>query len=232
MYVALFICLATKAIHLELVTDLSTEAYIASLWRFIARRELCENIYSDKGTNFVGAEKELKETLLKGNSAESISNFATQQGINFHFIPPCSPHMGGLWEAGVKSMKFHLWRVVGNAKLTYEEFNTLLCQIEALLNSCPLNNNPDDLQVLTPGHFLIGTSMLSLPDHNVVDVPSNRLSRWSHFQQMIQHLWKHWSHDYLHQLQQRTKWKEVKPNVTIGDLVLVKEDNFTSFGVE
>jgi len=67
--------------------------------------------------------------------------------------------MGGLWEAGVKSMKFHLLRVAGNAKLTYQRFNTLLCQIEALLNSrpiCPLNNNPDDLQVLTPGHFLIG----------------------------------------------------------------------------
>jgi len=88
-----------------------------------------------------------------------------------------------------------------------------------------LNNNPDHLQVLTPGHFLIGTSMLALPDHNVVDVPSNRLSRWSHVQQMIQHLWKCWSHDYLHQLQQRTKWKEVQPNVTIGDLVLVKENN-------
>jgi len=65
---------------------------------------------------------------LKGKSAESISNFATQQGNNFNFIPPYSPHMGGLWEAVVKSMKFHLRRVVGNAKLTYEEFNALLCK--------------------------------------------------------------------------------------------------------
>ena len=88
-----------------------------------------------------------------------------------------------------------------------------------------MNNNPDDFQVLTPGHFLTDTSMLSLPDHTAVDVPSNRLSRWSHVQQMIRHLWKCWSHDYLHQLQQRTKWKEVQLNVTIGDLVLVKEDN-------
>ena len=67
--------------------------------------------------------------------------------------------------------------------------------------------------------------MLALPDHTAVDVPSTRLSRWSNVQQMIQNLWKCWSHDYLHQSQQRTKWKEVKPNVTIGDLVLVKEDN-------
>ena len=125
-YIALFICLATKAIHLELVTELSTEAYIASLRRFIAKRGLCDNIYSDNGTNFVGAEKELKEIIFERKSAERISNFATQQGINFHFIPPPSPHMGGIWEAGVKSMKFHLRQVVGNAKSNYEEFYTFV----------------------------------------------------------------------------------------------------------
>jgi len=227
-YVALFICLATKAIHLELVSELSTEAYIASLHRFIARRGLCDNIYSDNGTNFVGAEKELRETILEGKSVKRISSFATQQGINIHFIPPCSPHMGGIWEAGVKSMEFHLRRVAGNAKLTFEEFYTLLCQVEAVLNSrpiCPLGNNPDNLQVLTPGHFLIGTSLLAPPDRNLIDLPVNRLSRWSYVQQMVQQLWKCWSQDYLHQLQQRNKWKDIRPNVTIDDLVLVREDN-------
>ena len=107
-YVALFICLSTKAIHLELVSELSTKVYIASLRRFIARRGLCNNSYSDNGTNFVGTEKELKKNISEEESTECISNFAVQQGINFHFIPPCSPHMGGIWEAGVKSMKFRL----------------------------------------------------------------------------------------------------------------------------
>ena len=87
---------------------MSTEAYIASLRRFVARRGLCNNICSDNGTNFVGAEKELKKVISEEESTERISNFAVQQGINFHFIPPCSPHMGGIWEAGVKSVKFHL----------------------------------------------------------------------------------------------------------------------------
>ena len=125
-------------------------------------------------------------------------------------------------------MKFHLRRVVGKAKLTFEGFYTLLCQAEAVLNSrpiCSLSNNPDKLQVLTPGHFLIGTSLLAFPDHNLLDVTSNLLSKWLCIQQMIQQLWKHWSHDYLHQLQQRNKWKDIQPNVKIGDLVLVKEDN-------
>ena len=195
----MFICLSTKAIHLELVSELSTKVYIASLRRFIARRGLCNNSYSDNGTNFVGTEKELKKNISEEESTECISNFAVQQGINFHFIPPCSPHMGGIWEAGVKSMKFHLRRVVGNAKLTFEEFYTLLCEVEAVLNSrpiCPLSKNPDNPQVLTPGHFLIGTSLLALPDHNLVYLASNRLSRWLHIQQMVQRLWKCWSHDY------------------------------------
>ena len=97
-------------------------------------------------------------------------------------------------------MKLHLRRVVGNAKHTFEAFYTLLCQVEAVLNSrpiCPMSNNPDNPQVLTPGHFLIGTSLLALP----VDLASNRLFRWLHVQQMVQRLWKCWSHDYLHRLQ-------------------------------
>jgi len=163
----------------------------------------------------VGIEKELKKIIFEKESTE---------GINFHFIPPCAPHMGGIWEAGVKLMKFHLHRVVGNAKLTFEEFYTLLCQVEAVLNSrplCPLSNNADSLQVLTPGR----TSLLALPDYNLIDLSSNHLSRWSHVQQMVQQLWKCWFHDYLHQLQQRTKWKDIQPNATIGDIVLLKEDN-------
>jgi len=170
----------------------------------------------------------LKKIIFEKESTKRISSFATQKGINFHLIPPCAPHMGGIWEARVKSMKFHLCRVVGNAKLTFEEFYTLLCQVEAVLNSrplCPLSNDPDNLQVLTPGHFLIGTSLLALSDCSSTDLSSNRLSRWSHVQQMVQRLWKCWSHDYVHRLQQRNKWKDIQPNAKIGDVVLLKEDN-------
>ena len=166
-YIALFICLSTKAIHLELISELSAEAYTASLRSFIARRGLCNNIYSDNGTNFVGAEKELKKIISEEESTMPISNFAAQQGINFDFIPPSSPHMGGIWEAGVRSMKFHLCQVVGNTKLTFEEFYTLLSQVEAVLNSrpiCSLSNNPDNIPVLTPGHFLIGTFLVGSRD--------------------------------------------------------------------
>jgi len=141
-YIALFICLSTRAIHLELVPDLSTEAYIAALHRFVSRRGLCNNIYSDNGTNFIGAEKEIRRMIVDTEFADSIVNYASQQGIKFHFVPPSSPHMGGLWEAGVKSMKYHLRRVVGKATFTFVEFSTLLCQVEAILTLCRSNLKP------------------------------------------------------------------------------------------
>jgi len=227
-YIALFICLSTKAIDLELVPDLTTEVYIGALRRFTARRGLCHNIYSDNGTNFVGAEKEIRRIMIEKDFCEGIDNYACQQGIKFHFIPRSSPHMGGLWEAGVKTMKCHIRRVIGKATLTFVEFSTLLCQVEAILNSrplCTLSTDPDHPQVLTPGHFLIGTSLLALPDHYLKDVSSNRLSKWLCVQQMIQGLWRQWSQEYLHHLQQRTKWRSNQSNVKVGDLVLIKEDN-------
>lgn len=147
-YICLFICCSTKALHLELASDLSSEIFLAALQRFVARRGRCSHIYSDCGTNFVGAYREIKNFMRDAASRES---------IEWHFNPPSAPHMGGLWEAGVKSVKSHLKRVLGEQILSYEEFTTLLCMIEAILNSRPLisvSSDSEDVNVLTPGHFL------------------------------------------------------------------------------
>ena len=122
-------------------------------------------------------------------------------------IPPRAPHFGGLWEAAVKSVKKHLSRVSGETRLTYEEMYTVLTQVEGCLNSrplAPLSNYPNDLTPLTPGHFLIGDSLSAIPRQDLVDVPRNRLSRYEHLQQMLQHFRKRWNLEYLHQLQQWT----------------------------
>ncbi|XP_075210165.1 uncharacterized protein LOC142317485 [Lycorma delicatula] len=230
-YVALFICLSTKAIHLELVSDLSTHAFLAALRRFTSRRGLCSNIYSDNGTNFVGANNLLRSMYSFLNTSQvrqKIVNSASENGIQWHFIPPNSPHFGGLWEAAVKSVKFHLRRAVGNVAFTFEELNTILTQIEACLNSrplCALSCNPSDPKPLTPGHFLVGGPLTSLPDHNLTDLPINRFNRWQLVQRCVQHVWDRWSADYLSQLQQRSKWKSESPSLKPGNLVLMKEDN-------
>lgn len=228
-YLCLFICFATKAVHLELVTGLSTELFILALKRFISRRGKPLQIYSDNGTNFVGARHQLLDlgTFLETNHS-SISELSADLGISWSFIPARSPHFGGLWESGIKSCKSHLKRVIGQHVLTYEEFCTLLYQVEAILNSrplAPLSSDPNDLQPLTPGHFLVGRPLSALPEPDVTLLPENRLDNFQIIQKFIQHLWTRWSKEYISELQQRVKWKIHHSDLTNDALVLIKEDN-------
>ena len=229
-YFCLFVCMATKAIHLEAVTDLSTEAFLATLDRFVARRGLCENIYSDCGTNYVGASRvlgDLQAFWKNANNQREVGTRLAQMTIKWHFNPPAAPHFGGLWEAAVKSVKFHMLRVIGDRRLTYEEFATILARVEAILNSrplCALSSDVDSLDVLTPGHFLIGAPLLAPPEPDYSqDTPL--VKRWQLTRQIAQHVWRRWSNEYLHTLQQRSKWTASAPNLTPGDLVFLITPN-------
>ena len=169
-YICVFVSLSVKEAHLELVSDLTTEAFIAILRRFIAWRGKPSLVWSDHGSNFVGARNELRELanfLEDQRTQNSVSQFCTSQRIDWKFIPERSPHFGGLWESCVKSMKYHLKRVTSEVKLTFEEYTTVLAQVEACLNSRPLialSCDDDGLEALTPGHFLIGRPLHALPD--------------------------------------------------------------------
>ncbi|XP_035229444.1 uncharacterized protein LOC118201442 [Stegodyphus dumicola] len=190
-YISIFVCFSTKAVHLELVSDLSTSTFLAALKRFIARRGKPSKISSDCATNFKGASKELKEIYKNAARIEKSSelcDYITSEGITWLFNPPTSPHYGGLWESNVKSMKFHLKRVLGSKLLTYEEFLTVLTQVEACMNSrplCAMSSDPNDFSALTPGHFLIGAPLLAIPESDLSDVKSSRLKRWSLVQQTV-----------------------------------------------
>lgn len=191
-------------------------------------------MYSDNGTNFVGAANETSRQIRRAvrEAEEKIADKLVEDGIRWHFIPPNSPHFGGLWEAGVKSAKHHLRRVIGESKLTFEEMSTLLCQIEACLNSrplCALTNDPTDHTALTPGHFIASTDLLTVPEPSHIDTNPNRLDRWKQIQQMRQNFWHRWRNDYLSQLQQRPKWLQQIRNLNIGDMVLVKDDRLPSW---
>lgn len=193
-FIAIFVCMVSRAAHLKVMSDYSTEAFLAAFKRFTARRGACLDIYSDCGTTFVGADVELR-ALFRATSttARDLADRLAIRGTQWHFNPPDVSHFGGLWEAVVKSTKHHLRRVIGDATLTYEEMVTLLAQVEACLNSRPLqalSDDPEDLTALTPGHFLIGEPLCAIPEPSLENVPSGHLNRWQLIQQMRDHLWQ------------------------------------------
>lgn len=178
-WIAVFVCLASRAIHLELVSDASSQAFIAALKRMISRRGIISQIISDNGTNFVGANNYLKALAEQlENSSDAI---AEKFNFKWTFATPGAPHHGGIYEAAVKSIKHHLTRVIGDTTLTFEEYATVLCQAEACVNSrpiCALTDDPTSLNVLTPGHFLIGEALVRIPDdQDYRQTPTNRLDR-------------------------------------------------------
>ncbi|XP_072763743.1 uncharacterized protein [Anoplolepis gracilipes] len=185
-YIAMFICMVTKAVHIELVEDLTTESFLAALKRLIARRGKVKNIYSDNGKNFVGAERILQQIFENEGWKKAVQNFAINEKIKWHFIPARFPHYDGLWESAVRSMKLHLKRTLGKVCLTVAEMTTVLTQIEAILNSRPLtqmSEDPNNLRALTPGHFLIGENPQAYPEQDLQEVSANRLTRWQHVYQ-------------------------------------------------
>lgn len=220
-YIAVFVCLATKAIHLEVVSSLTTEAFIAALTRFLSRRGPVSHLYSDNATNFVGAFRKLSKV------GEQLS----AKNIEWSFIPPRAPHFGGLWEAGVKSLKTHLKRSFGDRSFTFEEMSTILCQIEGCLNArplCPLTDDLESLDALTPQHFLTGHALLPLPELDYSLSREGLLTRWELLKKLYQEVCLRYKEEYLSRLQQRPKWCTPNPNLHVGQLVLVAEDGVNS----
>lgn len=233
-FVSVFQCATTRAIHLELAGDLSSDSFINCLYRFVGRRGAISDLYSDNGTNFKGAERklnELYEMFQDQEESDKVRNWCERKQIQWHFIPPQCPHMGGTWEASVKLTKTLLVKYLTDAYLSYEEFNTVLCRIESVLNSRPitkLSDDETDLNALTPGHLIIGRPLNELVEPDITHLQMNRLSRFQYLTRLKQDFWKQWTHDYLHQLQMRYKWHD-KIQVKVGQMVIIKDDNLPSF---
>ncbi|XP_022172600.1 uncharacterized protein LOC111035330 [Myzus persicae] len=224
-YLSLFICLTTKAVHLEIVIDLSADTFIATLKRFVARRGYPTKMNSDNGTNFTSTHYKLHgvyKLLCSQQLNSALNTFCLPREIDWHFIPPASPHFGGIWEANIKSCKRILQRITLNSVFVCEELYTLFCQVEEQLNSrplCPASMEATDYSALTPGHFLLGKAPISLPEVNIPEpTPTDRLTRWNRIQKLQQSFWKQWSQDYLATLQQRSKWTTSQPNLQVNYL--------------
>ncbi|XP_059223120.1 uncharacterized protein LOC131996933 [Stomoxys calcitrans] len=230
-YICIFVCFATKAVHLEATSDLSSQSFLAAFSRFIGRRGCPSCIYSDNGKNFVGASDIVKKDRLElfKTLRNQVSQLNAYQNLTWRFIPPGAPHMGGLWEAGVKSLKTHLRKLIPKMNFTFEELSTILARIEACLNSRPLSaasDDPNDFSPLTPGHFLIGTPILAPAEPNVSDQDLTLANRWKRLKIVSQYFCMRWKSEYLKELHRRTKWKYQQDNLRENDLVVIRDDRF------
>ncbi|XP_032294251.2 uncharacterized protein [Drosophila virilis] len=210
-YISLFICFATKAVHLELVKDLSTTSFLNALKRFILTRSRPSRIWSDNATNFVGAKNELADLnrlFLRDEHVKAVNEFCLTESIEWLFIPPRSPHFGGLWEAAVKTAKHHFYRSVCSSILDFDSLQ-----------------HPGDLDVLTPAHFLGTAPSSSYIEPDLRQLNFNRLNYFQRVTYLQQVFWARWREEYLTLLQQRSKWRTPQPGLSINDVVLVKDEN-------
>ncbi|XP_076660469.1 uncharacterized protein LOC143363824 [Halictus rubicundus] len=219
----LFTCLTTRAIHLDLAHSLSASSAIMASQRLAARRGSPLAVYSDNGTNFVRASKELKDAIA-GIDTEKQKEYAASKRIKWLFNPPDAPHMGGAWERMIRSVKTALDTVLRDQATSEEVLVTLLAEIEHSVNSRPLTHvsvDPRDNEALTPNHFLIGTSSgeirLGAYEFRAI-CPRNQ---WRIAQSFADAFWKRWLKEYLPTLIPRTKWNRTARPLAVGDLVII-----------
>ena len=183
-YICIFVYFVTRAMLIEIVSDMTAKTFLAAFDRFCNRRGLPKIVYSNNAKTFEGAEGEIRKLFAeKSESFREIKEYVTNLEISWFYSPPYGPHFGGIWKASVKSFKYHYRRVLGESALTFEEHSTLATHIESCLNShplCSISLDSRDPIPLTPGHFLIGRPLRNLPPtSNNADTTKTYSQRWT-----------------------------------------------------
>lgn len=217
----IFKCLTTRAVHIELLNSMDVDAFLLALRRFIARRGKPHEIRSDCGTNFRGADRELREafSIMEPELKAQLSDYQ----ISFKFNPPSAPHFGGIWEREVRSIKNALQVAVGTQAVTEDVLSTVLVEVEGILNSKPLgyaSTDVADMDPITPNILLMGRRDASLPQVAYAPGDMGR-RRWRHCQNMVDQFWIHFTRNYLPMLQTRQKWHKASKNLEVDSVVLI-----------
>ncbi|XP_055308609.1 uncharacterized protein LOC129572631 [Sitodiplosis mosellana] len=226
-YGAVFVCLSTKMVHIECVSNLTTERFLWALARLASIYQMPKEMRSDNGKTFIGAKNELCDVLKTWKSGE-ISDWLNSKGVQWKFITPRAPHHGGMWESAVKSAKYHMKRLLCNQILTFERYQTLFAKITAVLNSrslVPLSDEPSDLNYLTPAHAVTGERTIQPLSMDLSEIPMNRVKQQRILDKIQQEFWNVWRKEYVSTLQTRYKWNKVELNLEVGDLIILKVDN-------
>lgn len=234
VWICLYTCCVTRAVHLDIVPDLTPEAFLRSFRRFTARRGLPSSIVSDNGTTFKSASKQITELMR----SPGVKQYLAEKRVKWIFNLERAPWWGGLFERMVRSMKRCLKKTIGGAKLTYEELMTVTVEVEMILNSRPLSyvSSQEVDEPLTPSHLLHGRRLLSLPDHRTTgdlsdpDVelsPTDLSKRANHLSNVMNHFWHRWKNEYLIDLRDSHRHSGKSSNSTpiaVGDIVVVHDE--------
>lgn len=232
VWICLFTCCVVRAIHLELVPDMTTPSFLRCFKRFVARRGLPSKIVSDNGKTFVAADKEIRAII----NHPDVQEYLTGLRVKWVFNLPRAPWWGGVFERLIKSVKRCLRKTLGQAKLSYDELSTALTEVEAVINSRPLSYvcSDDIEQPLTPSHLLVGRRIMDFPDHLCEEpedyemTPDVLTKRARHLENTLTHFWNRWRKEYLTELRESHRYHKGKASVVsveVGDVVLIHDSD-------
>ena len=225
-YGCVLTCLTMQAVHLEISQSLTADFFFNSLRRFITRRGMSAEIFSDNGTNFVRANRVLRKSLRTLNQTQ-VTEYYTNLEIKWNFNPPYASYMGGAWERIIRSVRKILNALMGTQTLSNEGFLTLIAEVEAMLNSRPLVPiilDASSYEPLTPNHLLLLRNCPNLSPGQFQNEDYYTRRRWAEIQHLSNQFWKRWLSEFLPNLQHRQEWFQPFKNLDVDDVVLLVGD--------
>ncbi|CAM1316337.1 Uncharacterised protein r2_g2573 [Pycnogonum litorale] len=233
-YGVIFVCLMSKAVHLEIVNSMDTDSFLNAYRRFVCRRGPIRQLRCDCGSNFIGARNELTEQL-NNMDKDLIAHELLKDKVDFvefKLNVPHASHMVGIWERNIRTVRSILSTLLYNhgKQLDDESLRTFMVEVEAIMNSRPItsiNTNPTDApEPLTPNHLLTMKSNVTLPPPGVFQMSDMYLrKRWRRVQYLTSEFWNQWRKYHLQTLQERQKWSKSHRNIQINDVVILKDEN-------
>ena len=225
-YGVIFNCLLSRAVHLDLATDYSTDGFLLVIRRFISIRGCPIKVWSDRGSQLRSADKTLRE-IIAGIDVKAITEFGASKSFDWVFTTPDAPWQNGCAESLIKSVKKALTIVVGDQVLSFSEMQTVLFESGDLVNGRPIGRHPtatDDGTYLSPNDLLLGRSSKEIPNM-MFNNSKNIHIRHRFTQKIVNCFWKKWNESFFPSLVIQQKWHTAHRNVKVGDVVIVQDSN-------